>query len=137
MGHALQPKGSNALSGQCASQLIARQLSATLQGLYQCHTSASKDLRVEFKLAVLIGADGVNAWSREGKHPANVRGCNKVPGGAQQMSPENGARRERPFDCLVCGIFQAQSQSPFCCVIVLRLHCPQPSDHFLRLLESG
>ena len=63
----------------------------TTQRLRQRLITASEQRVVEFELAVVIGAEGVDARGGEREHPADVGGGNEVPGGAHDMRAQDGS----------------------------------------------
>ena len=79
----------------------------------------------------------MNAWSREGQHPADIGWCDKVPGRSQQMRAQDGALREGLFNIVVSCTWQAQFKRPFRACVILGLDSAQPPHHLTWLLKCS
>jgi hypothetical protein len=105
------------------SQLQPGQILAVPERALDDSGSASQHAGVQPELPVVGGHGSLHLGRGELQHPADVGWSDEVPGGTEQVGPENGAPVNRPGDGFVGHPWRhAQAERPFGRPVFLGLH---------------
>ena len=114
--------------GQRLGQLRAQERLTGLQRPSEHLVAAGEDSVVEAGLPVPVPVRGVDTGRAEGEQPANVSRRDEVPGGTQDVGPQDFAAAEGLLDVGVGAGAGALGDRPFRLGVLLSLHGAEPAD---------